>query len=231
MPYVLVCCRPHVYLSTDFDLSQVEFVAPFLQRFGGKVFVYKWLTVKDKITQYYSDKEQYPNVQVEEFSLANIVRNILQEEKKVVFLLTASMAYAFGPYQRSLLQSIAQRMPDKVAGVNIIGHCMYGCASCKGADHKLPVYFTRYFNNKCARSLLCLLIGPPRLPYTAAQIRQRYLPHAGVPGVPLSVLVAPSTGSTTFLVQPSIMALVHRMQLSGRFRCELCLLSVALCSP
>ena len=75
----------------------MEFVAPFLQRFGGKVFVYKWLTVKDKIMQYYSDRDQYPDVQVEEFSLSNIVQSILQEEKKVVFLLTASMAYAFGP--------------------------------------------------------------------------------------------------------------------------------------
>ena len=59
----------------------MEFVAPFLQRFGGRVFVYKWLTVKDKITQYYSDREQYPRVQVEEFSLTNMINCILQEEK------------------------------------------------------------------------------------------------------------------------------------------------------
>ncbi len=142
-----------IYLTSsapDFDFSQVEFVAPFLQRYGGKVFLYKWHTIKSKMAHYYADKAQYPNVEIDDFSLGNIVRHVLSEQKKVVFLLTASTAYPFGQYQRALLQKIKDRLPDRIASINTIGHCMYGCASCKGADHKLPVYFTRYFNERCA---------------------------------------------------------------------------------
>ncbi len=102
----------------DFDFSQVEFVAPFLQRFGGKVFLYKWHSVKQKMTDYYADKSQYPNVAVEEFSLTNIVRHVLAEEKQVVFLMTASTAYHFGQYQYQLLLKLKQSMPDRIAGVS-----------------------------------------------------------------------------------------------------------------
>ncbi|KAF9955612.1 hypothetical protein BGZ70_010171, partial [Mortierella alpina] len=52
---------------------QVETCAPFLDRYGGVVFVYDWNVAKDTITQYY--RSQYPDgwVKVAPFSLRNIL--------------------------------------------------------------------------------------------------------------------------------------------------------------
>jgi len=195
------------YIPCHYDYSQVEHVAPFLERFGGKVFMYKWNSVQHKLSKYYSDNYG-SQVSVHKFSLASILRNIMNEKKKVVFLLTASMAYPFGSYQKQLLQIIHKRLPDKVAGVSVIGHCLYGCMSCKGADHKIPVYFTRYFNN--------------RLPYTADNIKRQYqvvnpsdaIPNSG----PISVLVAPSTGETSMLIQKDLLDLLFKLQQDGRYK-------------
>jgi hypothetical protein len=178
-----------------YDLSQVETSAPFLDRYGGVVFVYDWNVAKVQITEYY--QRQYPDgwVKVLPFSLRNILnaiqnldhrleRSFLDENTsssqdpisgnngglssptssngssgslpttsqklhQVVFLLTASMNVdygAFGLTQKKILEAVKEALPERVRTVNVIGHCMYGCASCSGVEHKVPLYFTRYFN-------------------------------------------------------------------------------------
>lgn len=177
-----------------YDLSQVETCAPFLDRYGGVVFVYDWNVAKDTITDYY--RRQYPDgwVKVVPFSLRNIldaIKNLdhrlersplshtedpigstngsnaslysvsspggtsnsaLYEAKRqhqVVFLLTGSMNPDYGVFgltQKRILDAVKDALPERVRAVNVIGHCMYGCASCSGAEHKVPLYFTRYFN-------------------------------------------------------------------------------------
>ncbi|ORZ36794.1 hypothetical protein BCR44DRAFT_1059926 [Catenaria anguillulae PL171] len=100
-----------IYVPVHYEYSQVEYVAPFLEQYkGSKVFVYKWNGRRDKMIEYYSTSPEYTNAQlgVYDFTLQNIISCILDEppEKKVVFLLTASMAYCFGEYQRNLLKSV-----------------------------------------------------------------------------------------------------------------------------
>ncbi|KAF9953311.1 hypothetical protein BGZ72_005498 [Mortierella alpina] len=195
---------------------QVETCAPFLDRYGGVVFVYDWNVAKDTITQYY--RTQYPDgwVKVAPFSLRNImdaIKNLdhrldrydhqdsprddltnsgnsispdrllesangsngsihsttstgsnttssssgsnghhaseAKKQHKVVFLLTGSMNPDYGVFgltQKLILTAVKDAMPERVHAVNVIGHCMYGCASCSGVEHKVPLYFTRYFN-------------------------------------------------------------------------------------
>lgn len=112
----------------------MEFVAPFLAKFhGSKCFIYKWNGLKQKIRDHYLSPEyQAYGLKVYDFTLETIVSCILREEpgKKIVFLQTASLAYAFGQYQRKLLQSLADLFPDRVHGVTAVGHCLYGCMSC-----------------------------------------------------------------------------------------------------
>ncbi|KAG0337007.1 hypothetical protein BG000_005911 [Podila horticola] len=192
-----------IFIPCHYDLSQVETCAPFLDRYGGVVFVYDWNVAKDVITEYY--RRQYPDgwVKVLPFSLRNIMDSIKhldhrldrydpptptptspggnqgqtssgtlangssgsissvhsvssnnsdaypKKQHQVVFLLTASMNPDYGTFgltQKKILDAIKDALPERVRAVNIIGHCMYGCASCSGVEHKVPLYFTRYFN-------------------------------------------------------------------------------------
>ncbi|KAG0203668.1 hypothetical protein BGX28_004112 [Mortierella sp. GBA30] len=260
---------------------QVETSAPFLDRYGGVVFVYDWNVAKDTITDYYH--RQYPDgwVKVVPFSLRNIldaiknldhrlerynnnkdstvpalvngfvkensihvsygaIHNSIEtssnsshhhqhhhhhhhhhhrgsqgstETKKkhhqVVFLLTAAMDPDYGTFgltQKKILDAVKDALPEQVRAVNVIGHCMYGCASCSGVEHKVPLYFTRYFNKT--------------LPYTAADVLALYggigTEHAT--NKPRAVLVAPSCGSTSMLAQTSLIQLFYRLEQTGQWK-------------
>ncbi|KAF9403072.1 hypothetical protein BGX21_007230 [Mortierella sp. AD011] len=256
-----------------FDLSQVEACAPFLDRYGGVIFVYDWNLAKDTITEYY--REQYPDgwVKVMPFSLRNILiairdldhrldrydkkddniacqpNNIgngnisngnidnhgstngtssygstnnlasigsssslhqLESKKQhqVVFLLTGLMNPDYGVFglmQKKILNVVKDLLPERVRAVNVIGHCMYESASCSGIEHKVPLYFTRYFNKT--------------LPYTAQDILALYAaPWTGVSNSARVVLVAPSCGSTSMLAQKPLIELFHRLEKSGQWR-------------
>ncbi|KAF9286463.1 hypothetical protein BGZ68_002887 [Mortierella alpina] len=259
-----------------YDLSQVETCAPFLDRYGGVVFVYDWNVAKDTITQYY--RSQYPDgwVKVAPFSLRNIldaIKNLdhrlerydhqisrddlassgncttsqnhllenangssgsihsttstgsntsrsssgsnghpvseAKKQHKVVFLLTGSMNPDYGVFgltQKLILTAIKDALPERIQAVNVIGHCMYGCASCSGVEHKVPLYFTRYFNKT--------------LPYTAQDVRTLYAsPKTGsVASGAHAVLVAPSCGSTSMIAQKPLIQLFHRLEQTGRWK-------------
>ncbi|KAG0253716.1 hypothetical protein DFQ27_007257 [Actinomortierella ambigua] len=133
-------------------------------------------------------------------------------QPQVVFLLMASMNPdygAFGLTQKRILEAVKDALPERVCSVNIIGHCMYGCASCSGVEHKVPLYFTRYFNRS--------------LPYTAEHILKEYCTldegsaTSPLPGR-INVLVAPSCGSTSMIAQRPLVQLFHRLEQSGRFK-------------
>ena len=199
-----------IYIPCHYDFSQLEYVAPFLERFhGSKVFIYKWHGLKDKIREHYLAEEyQKFNVGVYDFTLENMVSSILQEDpsKKVVFLSTASIAYAFGQYQRKVLAAVQEAVGDRVWGSSVVGHCMYGCASCKGNDHKIPVYFTRYFRKQ--------------LTYDASTIRKQYLrplESSSVKDKPIPILVTPSTGTTSLLLQKEILDKLLLLQAQGKY--------------
>ncbi|KAF9911182.1 hypothetical protein EC991_004406 [Linnemannia zychae] len=248
-----------IFIPCHYDLSQVETCAPFLDRYGGVVFVYDWNVAKDTITDYY--RRQYPDgwVKVLPFSLRNILNaiknldhrldrtspgspnsaansstgsnaslngamspggtsinggSILCEAKRqhqVVFLLTGSMNPDYGVFgltQKRILDAVKDALPERVRAVNVIGHCMYGCASCSGVEHKVPLYFTRYFNKS--------------LPYTAKDVRTIYTPNnltlAPTPSSAHAVLVAPSCGSTSMIAQKSIIQLFHRLEQTGKWK-------------
>ncbi|KAF9570724.1 hypothetical protein EC968_001455 [Mortierella alpina] len=251
----------------------LETCAPFLDRYGGVVFVYDWNVAKDTITQYY--RSQYPDgwVKVAPFSLRNIldaIKNLdhrldrhdhqdahdhasegksashnrllenvngsngsihsttstrsttssssggnnghqnseAKKQHKVVFLLTGSMNPDYGVFgltQKLILTAIKDAMPERIQAVNVIGHCMYGCASCSGVEHKVPLYFTRYFNKT--------------LPYTAQDVRRLYAPHIGTASSGAhAVLVAPSCGSTSMIAQKPLIQLFHRLEQTGRWK-------------
>lgn len=116
-----------IYVPVHYDFSQLEYVAPFLQRFpGSKVFVYKWIGLRDPVRQHYlGDEYQSMNLGVYDFTLENLVSCVLNEDrgKKVVFLLTSSTAYAFGEYQREFLNILKEEMPDRIWGITTVGHC------------------------------------------------------------------------------------------------------------
>ncbi|KAG0212969.1 hypothetical protein BGX33_003241 [Mortierella sp. NVP41] len=275
-------------------MNTVETCAPFLDRYGGVVFVYDWNVAKDTITDYY--RRQYPDgwVKVLPFSLRNILdaiknldhrleresllsnhtqdhtnfttattttttttitnghiyttgsnKNILikssmsngyigggsngslngvsssasggsqqqyeaKRQHQVVFLLTGSMNPDYGVFgltQKRILDAVKDVLPERVRAVNVIGHCMYGCASCSGAEHKVPLYFTRYFNKS--------------LPYTAHDVRSIYTPRNTITTTPNSahaVLVAPSCGSTSILAQKPLIQLFRRLEQTGRWK-------------
>ncbi|KAK3843532.1 MAG: Endonuclease/exonuclease/phosphatase [Linnemannia gamsii] len=246
-----------IFIPCHYDLSQVETCAPFLDRYGGVVFVYDWNVAKDTITDYY--RRQYPDgwVRVLPFSLRNILyaiknldhrlersspdsqcnatnsgsnsslngpmspggtsingSSILCEAKRqhqVVFLLTGSMNPDYGVFgltQKRILDAVKDALPERVRAVNVIGHCMYGCASCSGVEHKVPLYFTRYFNKS--------------LPYTAKDVRKIYTPNnptiAPTPNLAHAVLVAPSCGSTSMIAQRPIIQLFHRLEQTGKWK-------------
>ncbi|KAF8985829.1 hypothetical protein BGZ52_009925 [Haplosporangium bisporale] len=242
-----------IFIPCHYDLSQVETCAPFLDRYGGVVFVYDWNVAKDVITEYY--RRQYPDgwVKVLPFSLRNIMDSIKhldhrldrydpiptpmspggqgqsssttlangssgsinsvhsissnssdaypKKQHQVVFLLTASMNPDYGTFgltQKKILEAIKDALPERVRAVNVIGHCMYGCASCSGVEHKVPLYFTR-------------------LPYTASDVLSLYTNKTGTP--PLhTVLVAPSCGSTSIIAQKPLIQLFHRLEQTGKWK-------------
>ncbi|KAF9194185.1 hypothetical protein BGZ51_000766 [Haplosporangium sp. Z 767] len=244
----------------------VETCAPFLDRYGGVVFVYDWNVAKDSITDYY--RREYPDgwVKVMRFSLRNILyaikdldhrperhdsnshafdsnrsgtsmeagsnasinsvtstgsinsntsstsshQSATKKEHQIVFLLTGSMNPDYGVFgltQKKILEAIKVALPERVRAVNVIGHCMYGCASCSGVEHKVPLYFTRYFNKT--------------LPYTAKDVRTLYAaPRVGSSAdiAAHAVLVAPSCGSTSMIAQKPLIQLFHRLEQTGRWR-------------
>ncbi|KAI7831259.1 Endonuclease/exonuclease/phosphatase [Gamsiella multidivaricata] len=83
---------------------------------------------------------------------------------------------------------------------------MYGCAFCSGVEHKVPLYFTRYFNKT--------------LPYTAQDVRLLYASNrtGSASNSTNAVLVAPSYGSTSILAQKPLIQLLHRLEQTGRWR-------------
>lgn len=146
-----------IYVPVHYDLSQIEYVAPFLSRYpGSKVFIYKWNGIYDEMRQHYESDEYKPyRLGVFDFTLDQLVHAVMSEDprKQIVFLLTSSTAYLFGQYQRQLLSSLKNILPaNRIWGLTTVGHCMYGCSSCKGNDHKVPVYFTRYFRKESVTS-------------------------------------------------------------------------------
>ncbi|KAG0046058.1 hypothetical protein BGZ83_008745 [Gryganskiella cystojenkinii] len=246
-----------IFLPCHYDLSQVETCAPFLDRYGGVVFVYDWNVAKQQITDYY--KRQYPDgwVKVVPFSLRNILDAIKHLDHRlerysspsatgddhtgsngslnsttsngtsnklhqVVILLTASMNVdygAFGVTQKKILEAVKEALPERVRAVNVIGHCMYGCASCSGVEHKVPLYFTRYFNKTLpytAKDVLSLYSANTRLNNDNNALTTRTT--SGNTKVAHAVLVAPSCGSTSMIAQKPLIQLFHRLEQTGDWK-------------
>ncbi|KAG0031985.1 hypothetical protein BGZ81_000155 [Podila clonocystis] len=130
-----------------------------------------------------------------------------KKQHQVVFLLTASMNPDYGTFgltQKKILDAIKDALPQRVRAVNIIGHCMYGCASCSGVEHKVPLYFTRYFNKS--------------LPYTASDVLSMYTNKTSAIPPLHTVLVAPSCGSTSIIAQKPLIQLFHRLEQTGNWK-------------
>jgi len=141
-----------IYAPFHSDFSQLEYVAPFFERFhGSKIFIYKTNGVHDIIRDHLLSPEykEY-NLGVHDFTLENLVFSIAHEDpkKRIVFLLTGSLGYTLTQYQVKIFDALKEIFPDRVWGYSVVGHCMYGCSSCKGNEHRIPVYYTRYFRKQ-----------------------------------------------------------------------------------
>jgi len=184
------------YIPCHFDHAQVEYIMPFLTQWGGKVFIYPSHGEKDKFLKFFNS---LPNVEAYIFTLENIIQCILKETKKVVWIRTGSTAYSWGQYQSKALSAFITAWPEKVVDQFQLGHCMYGCFSCAGNEHNIPIYFTRYFNKS--------------LPYRAADLRKKFCKD----GVK-NVIVCPSTADVSMLLQPTILDLLLKLEHEGNYR-------------
>ena len=115
-----------VYVPCHFDYSQLEYVAPFLLRHGGKVFMYRWHTHKPRMEAAFRQLA----VPVLPFTLEALVRAVFSETRPVVFLLTAAVGneHGFGASQHRFLSALQGLFPDRIRAVSVVGHCMYSCA-------------------------------------------------------------------------------------------------------
>jgi hypothetical protein len=98
-----------------------------------------------------------------------------------------------------LFDSLKQSFPDRILGSSVVGHCMYGCSSCKGNEHRLPIYFTRYFAGK--------------IPYDKKFILQKYSKN----NFEKNILVCPSTGETSLILNMDMLELFRDLQNSGKY--------------
>lgn len=189
------------YVPCHFDQSQVESIAPFLEDWGGKIFMYQWHPSSSKMLKYW--KENFPKLEIETFSVESLVKSLVNETRKVIFLLTASLApeFAFGRLQVKLFTLLKQAFPEVIADVAAIGHCMYGCYSCSSSQHKIPLYFTRFFRGT--------------LPYQLSDIQALYF-HTN--GKEKFVLVAPSTGETSLMQHKHLLEKMLQLQQAGTHR-------------
>jgi len=187
------------YLPIHSNLSQVESTLPFLTQYGGKVFIYNWNDAKEKMTEFYN--KNFPFVKLFDFTRDILIQELIQETKKVVFLITAALSYCFGTSQLSFLQLLQQEMPDKIIDIFAIGHCLYGCNSCKN-HHNIPIYFTRYYRGE--------------LPYNAQKIRDKYQNPYNKEDIK-HVLVCPSTSKHSQLARPSIANEIVQLYSSNKF--------------
>ncbi|KAL6070558.1 Tubulin--tyrosine ligase-like protein 12 [Balamuthia mandrillaris] len=192
------------YFPVHTSYSQVEHRAPFLERFPSKAFLYQWNTATQRMQKEYSDKQRWPLVErVLPFTLRHLFEQLREDRRlgrRVVFLLTASTNYGFGRAQAQVLHLIRSffggEQQETVVDVFPVGHCMFGCESCGDREHRTPLFFTRFFRGT--------------LPYSTEDVRQRYFAeeHAGK----LGVLICPSVGETSFLVQPKIREALIKLQ-------------------
>lgn len=98
--------------------------------------------VVHRVAQFYKTEKAMGDrtIDVLDFSIENIVKSLLAEKRKVVFLMTASLDYGFGKAQLAMLRALKDAFPTTVVDVCLIGHCMYGCPSCSLSEHKIPIY-------------------------------------------------------------------------------------------
>lgn len=91
------------YVPIHSNFSQVESTLPFLSQYGGKVFIYSWNQAESKMRKFY---QQFTNVKVVTFSKENLINELKEEKRKVVFLTTASLSYLFGTAQLEFLRTL-----------------------------------------------------------------------------------------------------------------------------
>ena len=178
-----------------FAREQIEYLAPFLQRWGGKVFLYAFSHGCPFARTVF---ERIPGVECLDFSVENIVHAALHETKKIVFLTGASLAYEFGRVQRKAMLGLQRMLPGRVLDFATVGHCMYGCPSCSAADHRIPIAYASFMRSQ--------------LPYTADDIRRLYIkPNCR------NVLVAPTVDPVSMTFSPTLLQTFVDIQATGRY--------------
>ena len=125
--------------------AHVQFIHSFACFSDVHLFVYKWNPAQQYLREYFSDSS---DVHVHEFSIDNILAELIKQQRRVVVLLTASRNYSFGQIQFRYFSCIQKHAPSLI-DVYSTGHCMYGCQSCAHAhSHRLPITFTYYIRTK-----------------------------------------------------------------------------------
>ncbi|KAF9439054.1 hypothetical protein BGZ76_000536 [Entomortierella beljakovae] len=236
-----------MHLPCHYDLSQVETSAPFLDRYGGVVFVYDWNLAKDTITEYY--RQQYPDgwVKVMPFSLRNILiatRDLDHRQDRYENSEDGTSNHFCSQTNNNndnskdgVLRNGSTHAESYSSPVSPWGSCSLLQHDVKKI-HQVVFLLTASMNpdygvfGPMQKQLLeavkealpervgaINVIGHCMLPYTAQDILALYAaPKTGVSNSARSVLVAPSCGSTSILAQKPLIQLLHRLEMAGQWR-------------
>eukprot|EP00048_Salpingoeca_helianthica_P010567 m.151542 g.151542 ORF g.151542 m.151542 type:complete len:687 (+) comp15094_c1_seq4:61-2121(+) len=171
-----------------------EQVAAFLSRAQttSKIFIYPFHTDFEVLETYY---QQNFRVVVYPFTFESVVRELQADtdaHRDVAVLLTSSGNYVFGSLQRILFDRLKLSFPCLV-DVFGVGHCLYGCTSCSHHEHRVPLYFTRFYNDM--------------LPYKAQDLAALF----AVAGRPV-VVVAPSFGARQIISSDALVSSLIALQ-------------------
>eukprot|EP01107_Rhizomastix_libera_P000963 TRINITY_DN11799_c0_g1_i2.p1 TRINITY_DN11799_c0_g1~~TRINITY_DN11799_c0_g1_i2.p1 ORF type:complete len:1030 (-),score=262.54 TRINITY_DN11799_c0_g1_i2:30-3119(-) len=174
------------YIPVHTNTAQAEHTAPFIEGGNAKIFVYGGFnTEHDKMVSFYGSASWASHAAVYDFSVARIIQCVALEQRKIVFLITASTNFGFGRAQAKCFETIKSMFPTKVIDVVCLGHCMFGCESCGLHEHNIPIFFSRYFRKQ--------------LQYGSSDMKRTYFKEGT-----LRCLICPTVGEESFLNDPSL---------------------------
>lgn len=175
------------------------------------VLLYDWNAQAAEMGRYFQSLGEH--VSIHDTSLETVMDAVLEEReagRRVVVLLPSSTAAPFGAAQLRFFKVLQELVPDTVADIYPVGHCLYGCRTAERAParDRVPVYLSRYVRG---------VVTP-----SAKSVRAKYFVKSGrtadvSPGAtssfapPLNVLVAPSHGADSMMQQRSIVPALLRL--------------------
>eukprot|EP01012_Entosiphon_sulcatum_P067941 TRINITY_DN9784_c0_g1_i1.p1 TRINITY_DN9784_c0_g1~~TRINITY_DN9784_c0_g1_i1.p1 ORF type:complete len:595 (+),score=70.63 TRINITY_DN9784_c0_g1_i1:848-2632(+) len=118
--------------------NHVESLAALAANFPLIVYQYPWHACPTESRAFFEGL----NCTVKNFSIHTMVDNIVSENRRVVFIITASLHTRVGASQQRIFESLRALIPGKIIDVFHAYHCMYGCS--QHQPHRHPLMFSRF---------------------------------------------------------------------------------------